>query len=88
MCPGVDDLVVTFIIGDKAHVVVLHDLLHFGISFLDEGLFLFGNNHILQVERKTSSEGHGITQVLDVVEILCRTCYTAGFDHFADDVTQ
>ena len=88
MRPGVDDLVVTLVVGDETHVVVLHDLLHFGISFLDERLFLRGDDHILQVEGETSLEGHGVTQVLDVVEVLCRACHATGLDHLADDVAE
>ena len=86
--PGVDNLVVTLVVGDEAHVVVGRDLLHFVVSLLDDAVLFGRDKHVGQVERQATLEGHVITEVLDVVEELCRTGHAAGLDHVADDVAQ
>ena len=88
MCPDIDDLIVAFVVGDEAHRVVVEDFLHLLVAFLDI-LFLFGRNkHVAEVERQTALERHVVTEVLDVVEELCRAGNTAIFDYARDDCTQ
>ena len=48
--PGVDDLVVAFLICDKAHSIVLSNTLYFIITTVNEGLLLLGDNDISKVE--------------------------------------
>ena len=50
MCPDINYLVVTFIIGDETHIIVTDHLLYLFITSLNECLFLFRDNDITQVE--------------------------------------
>ena len=50
MCPDIDDLVITFVIGDKAHVVIVNHLINLSHGIFDEGLFDLWNNHIIEVK--------------------------------------
>ena len=88
MCPDVDYLVVTLVVGDETHVIVVDYLLYFFVTFLYQRFLLFGNDDIAQVERKTALEGHLITEVLNSVEEFGRFCHTTNLDYVADDVTK
>ena len=59
--PSVDNLVVAFVVGDEAHTVVAHDLVDAVVAGLHDGLLLFGNDDIVEVERKTTFVGFAIT---------------------------
>ena len=50
VCPRIDDLIVAFLVGDEAHVVVAHDALDLIITTLHEGCLLFGDDDIAEVE--------------------------------------
>ena len=86
--PCIDNLIIAFIIGNESHVIVGHNLFDVGISLIDESLFFSRNNHIGKIERKTTLEGHLVTEVLDVIEELSRTNHTANFDNITDDIPQ
>ena len=86
--PGIDNLVVALVVGNETHVVVVHNLLNLGITFGYQRLLFRRNEHVAQVERQTALEGHVVTQVLDVVEELGRTGYTAYLNNPTDDVAQ
>src|SRR5690606_16563204 len=66
--PDVNNLVVTFIVCDKTHVVVGSNTFYLLIGVIDHGLFLLRDNNISQTERKTSSEGESITHSFDLVK--------------------
>ncbi len=70
MCPDIDDLVVTFVIGDKAHRIVVEHFLYLLVTLADIFFFFFRDKHVAEVERQTTLECHCITKVLDVVEEL------------------
>ena len=86
--PGVDDLVVSLVVGDEAHVVVGGDLLYFVVAFFDDAFFFGWDEHVGEVEGEAALEGHVVTEVFDVVEELGGAGYAAGLDHVADDVAQ
>ena len=88
MCPSINNLVITFVVGDESHVVVSHDLLYIIITLLHQLFFLWRNQYVSQIEGQTTLEGHVITQVLDVVQELSRTGNTTTFDYLTDNVTQ
>ena len=72
MRPNVNDLVVTLVVGDQTHVVVLHHLAHLGRGFGHQ-LFLFRrDDDVVQVERQATLERHGESELLDVVQELRR----------------
>ncbi len=88
MRPYIDDLVVALIVGDEAHGVVVHHLLHLLVTLVDVLLLLLRDDNITEVERQAASEGHIVTEVFDIVEELRRTRNTALLDHLADDSAQ
>ncbi|MPM05097.1 hypothetical protein SDC9_51381 [bioreactor metagenome] len=88
MCPGINNLVVTFVVGNESHVVKIHNFFYFGITFFHQFFFFSRNNYIIQVERQTSFESHAVTQILDIIEELSSTGNTANFDYIPNDVAQ
>ena len=88
MSPDVDDLVVTFVVGDEAHRIVAHHFIDLLVSFAYIFLLLGRYKHVTEVERQASLERHVVTEVLDIVKELGRTRYTAIFDNLGDDGTQ
>ncbi|MPN60875.1 hypothetical protein SDC9_208608 [bioreactor metagenome] len=88
MCPCINNLVVTFVVGDESHIIKIHNFLNFGITFFHQFFFFCRNNNIIQVERQTSFESHAVTQVFDIVEELGSTGNSANFNHISNDITQ
>ena len=88
MRPSVDNLIVTLVVGDEAHVIVVSDGLDFVVSLLDKFLLLLRNDDVIEVERKTGLVSHAITQVLDTIEELASFCETYVIDNLGDDVTE
>ena len=88
MCPDINYLVVTLVVGDETHVIVVDYLLYFFVTFLHQRFFLFGNNNISQVERKTAFECHLITEVLDSIQEFGCFCHTTNLDYMTDDITK
>ena len=84
--PCVNDLVVTLVVGHLTEVIALGDSLDFCITFGDKVSTLLRNKDVVEVETQTALECHVVTEVLDVVEELSRTGYTAGLDNLGDDV--
>ena len=70
MCPDIDDLVVTLVVGDEAHRVVVEHLVDLLVTLAYIFLLLGRDKHVAKVERQTALEGHVVTQVLDIVEEL------------------
>ena len=88
MCPGIDNLVVTLIIGDEAHVVVLGNLTYFLITLLHQCLLRLWDDDIVEVERQTCLVCHTVTEVLDTVKELASLSETDVLNHISNDVTQ
>ena len=86
--PNIDHLVVTLVVGDETHVVVVHHFFHLCVTFLnDVGLFS-RHEHVGEVERQTALERHVVTHVLHIVEELSRTWHTTLADNRGDDFLQ
>ena len=88
MCPNIDYLIITLVIGNETHVIVVDYLLNFFVPLLYQRLLLFRNDDITQIERQTAFEGHLITEVLDSVEEVGGLGNTTHLDYVADDVTE
>ena len=88
VCPCVDDLVVTLIIGNEAHVVVVGDGLYLIISFLYKFFLLFRDDNVIEVEGKTCEVCHTITEVLNAIKELACFGETDLIDDFCDDVAE
>ena len=88
MCPDVDHLVVTLVVGDETHVIVVDYLLHLFVTSLHQRFLLLRDDDVTQVERKTALEGHLVTEVLDSVKEFGCFCHTTNLDYVADDVAK
>ena len=88
MCPGINNLVVTLLIGDESHSVLRRDTFNLVITLLDECFFLLRNDNITQVEGQSAFISQTITEVLDTIEELAGTCYTHCLDDVGDDAAQ
>ena len=88
MCPDIDYLIVTFVVGDEAHVIVVDYLLYFIITLLYQCFLLFRDDDVTQVERQTALEGHVVTEILDTVEEVGCLGNTTHLDYVTDDVTE
>ncbi|OPZ54255.1 MAG: hypothetical protein BWY89_01617 [Bacteroidetes bacterium ADurb.BinA012] len=71
MGPDIDDLVVPFIVGDKAHAVVGKHLLNLLVTFLDEQLLFFRNYNVVKVEREAADKCHPEPEILDCIKEFC-----------------
>ena len=86
--PGVDDLIVTLVVGDEAHVVVHGNLVNFVVTALHDVDFLGRNDNVVEVEGQTALVGLAVTEVLDTVEELAGAGHTDGLDDLGNDVTE
>ena len=88
MCPGVDNLVVTLVLSDEAHAIVVLDGTNFVLTALHNLLLFWRDDDVVKVERQTSDVCHAVTEVLDAVEELAGTSHTDSLDYAGDDATQ
>ena len=88
MCPGIDNLIVAFVVGDETHVVVGLNLIDLFLAFLNDTFLLWRNNDIVEVEGQTCHISHAVTEVLDTVEELTGTSHTDGLDNVGNDTAQ
>ena len=88
VCPRVDYLVIAFGIGNETHVVVLGNLAYFLVTALNNLLFLFRNDDVVEVERKSGNVCHAVTQVLDAIEKFASASHTHTLNNVGDDATQ
>ena len=61
MCPGIDNLVVTFVEGNETHAIVSQDLFYFIVTFLNQFIFFRRDKYVGQVERQTSLKCHVVS---------------------------
>ena len=86
--PDVNDLVVTLVVRDQTHVVVVHHLPDLRRGLFHQ-LFLFRwDDDVVQVERQSALEGHGESKLLDVVQELCCARNAHTVQHVGNDATQ
>ena len=88
VCPGVNYLVVTLVVCDESHVIVVGNLTHFLITFCNEVGLLLRNDDIVKVERQTSQICHTITKVLDTVEELAGTGKAHSLNYVGNNIAK
>ena len=86
MGPDINYLVISFIVGDKAHTVVIENLIYLLIPFINQFLLLRRNDYIVKVKRKSSLESHLITKVLNIVKEFCSGCSTCFLQYRAYNI--
>ena len=86
--PCINHLVITLVVGDESHVIVVHNLANFLVSFLYQALLLWRDDDVVKVERKSGEISHAIAEVLDSVEELAGTGKTDRLDDIGNDVAQ
>ena len=88
MSPGIDNLVVTLLIGNETHIIVIGDFLNLLMTLSHDFFLLWWNNDITKVERKTGNVSHTITEVLDTIEELAGLCHTDSLDYIRNKSAQ
>ena len=88
MRPGIDNLIVTLVIGDESHVIVVSNLTNLLITLLDQVGLLLRDDDIVEVERQTGQICHAVTEVLNTIEELTSLCETYVLDNIGNDITQ
>ena len=61
VCPSINNLIVTFVVGDETHVIVHHNLLNLFVTTFNQFFLFFRDNDITQVEWQTTFESFLIT---------------------------
>jgi hypothetical protein len=82
--PDVDDLVVSLVVGNEAHRVVLLGLLDLLVGLFDELLLLLRHNDVRERERHARGGGAPEAHVLDVVEELGRLLVIGLLQHLGN----
>ena len=88
MCPGVDDLIVTFVVGDETHVVVGLDFVYLLLTLGHDTFLLWRHDNVVEVEGKSCLVSHAVTEVLDTIEELAGTSHTDVLDDVGNHATQ
>ena len=88
MRPGIDHLIVTLVVGNESHIIVVSNLTDFLITLGNQLGLLLRDDDIIEVERQTGEVCHAVTQVLDTVEELAGLSETDILDNVGDDVAQ
>ena len=88
MSPGIDNLVVTLLIGNETHIIVIGDFLNLLMTLSHDFFLLWWNNDITKVERKTGNVSHTITEVLDTIEELAGLSHTDSLDYIRNKSAQ
>ena len=88
MCPGINHLIVTLLIGDETHLVVGFHLVDLVLTFPDNVFLLLRYDNIVKVERETCHISHAITEVLDPIQELTGTRHTDSLDNVGDKATE
>ena len=88
MRPGINNLVITLVVSNEAHVIVVSNLLHLFITLGNEFCLLLRDDDIIEVERQTCQISHAVTQVLNTIEELASLGETNILDNVGNDVTQ
>ena len=88
MRPGINHLIITLVVSDESHVIVVSNLTHLFITLLDQVSLLLRDNNIIEVERQTSQISHTVTEVLDSIKEFTSLSETYVLNHIGDDVAQ
>ena len=88
VCPRINNLVVTLVVGDETHIVVFSNLAYFLVTLLHQVFLGLRDNDVVEVERQTCLISHAITEVLDSVKELAGLGKAYVLDYIGNDVTQ
>ena len=88
MCPSIDNLVVTLVLSDEAHIIVVLDVADFLMTALHDFLLFWRDDDVVKVERQTCNVSHTITEVLDTIEELAGLCHTDSLDYIRNKSAQ
>ena len=88
MRPSIDNLVVTLVICNESHIIVVGNLTYLIVTLLDQLSFLLRDNDIVEVERQTCQICHTVTKVLNTVEELAGLSKTNILNHVSNNATE
>ena len=87
MGPDIDDLVISFIVGNETEVIVVHDIIHLGCGIGNQFGLDLRNDDVIQVEGETSLESHAESKIFDVIEEFCCFGSSGLFQYLSDDIS-
>jgi dipeptide/tripeptide permease len=88
MCPDINNLIISFVIGNETHVIVVQYLINLVVTICHKFFFLGRNNHIIQVKRQTTSKGHVISEIFYIIQKLCCFCNTCNFKNASNNISK
>ena len=88
MRPGIDHLIITLIIGNESHIIVVGNLTYLIVTLLNQISLLLRDDDIIEVERQTCQICHTVTKVLNTIEELAGLSKTNILNHISDDATK
>ena len=88
MCPGINYLIVTLLVGDETHVIVVGNFLNFTLPLTYDTGFLCRNDNIIKVERETGYVRHVVTKVLDTIKEFASASHSDRLNNVGDKTTQ
>nr|ARR75619.1 hypothetical protein [uncultured bacterium] len=83
--PDVYYLVITFVVGNETHVVVVPYFINFSFCIFQQVLFDIRDDKVVDVERQSTLEGHAESKLLDIIEELGCFCNACDCDDVAND---
>ena len=86
--PDVDNLVVTLVVGNQTHLVVLSNGFHVILRLQNQGILLFRNLDVAQTHRQTTFVSRLEAQRLDVVEELRGAGHAGPLEHHRNDLLE
>ena len=88
MCPDINDLVVTLIVRDLAHVIVIPDFIDFCLSFFQGILLDRGRDQVSKVQGESAFECPHEAHFLDIIKKFGCNVEVGPGDHVANDPLQ
>ena len=88
MGPSINNLIVTFVVGNETHIIVTRNLINLVVTTLNNFFLFSRNDNIIEVKRKTCKICHFITKVLDTVKEFTSPCHTHSLYHKRDNIAE
>ena len=88
VCPGIDDLIVTFLVRNETHFIVGLHLVNLVLPLAYDVFLLIRYDDIIEVEGQTGNIGHMVTEILDTVKELAGTCHADSLDDIGNETAE
>src|SRR5574344_1278566 len=86
--PSINHLIVTLVIGDEAHIVIICNLTDFLSSFGNQLILFLMNNNVVKVEGESCFIGHAVAKILDTIKESTGFCKTNTLTHICNNIAK